>query len=133
MMMVRMTSAVLSLAGSLALILGLLSWAGVAAQFLAMHMLLGLLAVAALWVIGVAQALTEGGSWRLAACALIAGALTILVGLYQTSIMLGAYHWVIQVIHLLLGLLTIGLGHMAAARNRRNERAADDRRWRAEN
>jgi hypothetical protein len=43
--------------------------------------------------------------------------------------MLGPYHWVIQVIHLLLGLLTIGLGQMAAARNRRN----DDRRWRAEN
>jgi hypothetical protein len=79
-MMVRMTSAVLSLAGSLALILGLLSRAGGAAHLLAMHMRLGLLAVAALWVIGVARALAEGGSWRLAACALVAGALTILVG-----------------------------------------------------
>lgn len=121
MMMIRITSAVLSLAGLLALILGLLSWAGMASHLLAMHMLLGLLAVAALWVIGVAQALAAGGSWRLAACALVAGALTILVGLYQTTMMLGPYHWIIQVIHLLLGLLTIGLGHRAAARNRRNE------------
>lgn len=115
-MVIRIASIVLSLAGLLALISGLLFWAGFAVHLLSMHMLLGLLAVAALWVIGIAQALARGGGWMIAVCSLVLGALTILVGLYQASILLGAYHWVIQAIHLLLGISVIGLGHMAAAR-----------------
>jgi hypothetical protein len=33
--------------------------------------------------------------------------------------MVGEFHWIIQVIHLLLGLAAIGIGHMAAARYRK--------------
>ena len=81
--------------------------------------LLGLLAVAALWVIGVGQAFAKGGSWILAVTAFIVGAMTIVFGLYQASLMVGDFHWVVQVTHLVLGILTIGLGHMGAARFRK--------------
>jgi hypothetical protein len=118
-MVIRIASAVLSLAGVLALVSGLLFWTGVALNLVSLHMLLGLLAVGALWTIGVAQAFAKGGSWNIAASALFLGVLTVIVGLYQSSLMVGPWHWIIDVTHLLLGVLTIGLGHMGAARYRK--------------
>ena len=82
-------------------------------------MLLGFLAVGALWVTGVAQAFAPGGSWIVAACALVLGALMIAIGIRQSSLLIGDFHWTIQVIHFVLGILTIGIGHMAAARYRK--------------
>ena len=122
-MVIRVTSLVLSLAGLLALILGLLFWFGVALQFVSLHMLLGLLTVAALWVIGVAQGLAGDGSWIFALAAIIVGAATLLLGLVQSSLMVGELHWVVRIIHLILGLLTIGIGHMGAARVRKSSSA----------
>ena len=118
-MVIRIASMVLSLAGALALILGLFFWFGAALNLVSMHMLLGLLAVGALWVIGIAQALSKGASWVIAAVALIVGAITAGLGMIQSSLMVGDFHWVIQVIHLFLGISIIGLGHMAAARHRK--------------
>ena len=118
-MVIRIASAVLSLAGLLALILGLLFWTGVALNLMQMHMLLGLLAVGALLVIGIGQAFSKGGSWIIVAGALVVGAATIVLGMIQVSLMINEFHWVIQVIHLVLGLLTIGVGHMGAARHRK--------------
>ena len=121
-MVIRIASFVLSLAGLLALISGLLFWTGTALNLLTMHMLLGLLAVVVLWVIGIGQAFSKAGSWTIAACALVVGAVMIVIGMIQSSLMAGEFHWVIQVIHVVLGLLTIGVGHMGAARYRKGSR-----------
>jgi hypothetical protein len=118
-MVIRIASAVLTLAGLLALISGLLFWTGTALNLMSLHMLLGFLAIGALWVIGVAQVFAPRGSWIIAACALIVGAVMIVIGMTQSSLLIGRFHWVIRVIHLVLGLLTIGIGHMAAARYRK--------------
>jgi hypothetical protein len=118
-MVIRIASVILTLAGLLALVSGLLFWSGTALNLIAMHMLLGFLAVGALWVIGIAQAFSRGGSWIIAACALIVGAIMAAFGMIQSSLVVGAFHWIIQVIHLALGLLTVGIGHMGAARARR--------------
>lgn len=118
-MVIRIASAVLTLAGLLALISGALFWIGVALNLISLHMLLGFLAVAALWTIGIAQATAHGGSWTIALCALVVGALALVLGLYQSTLMVGPSHWIIEVVHLILGILTIGLGHMGAARYRR--------------
>ena len=118
-MVIRIASVVLSFAGLLALILGLLIWTASALNLIQMHMLLGLLAVGALWFIGIGQAFSKGGSWLFATCALVVGATMIILGMNQSALMLGASHWVIQVIHLILGLLVIGMGHMGAARYRK--------------
>lgn len=119
-MVIRISSIVLSLAGLLALVLGLLFWVGMALNLVSMHMLLGLLAVGALWVIGIGQAFSKAANWIIAACALIVGAVTASLGMIQASLMVGEFHWVIQIVHLVLGLLTIGLGHMSAARYRKS-------------
>jgi len=119
-MVIRISSVVLSLAGLLALILGVLFWTGVALNLMQIHMLLGLLAVGALLVIGIGQAFSKGGSWIIAAGALVVGAAMIMIGMMQASLMVGEFHWIIQVIHLVLGLLTIGMGHMGAARYRKS-------------
>jgi hypothetical protein len=118
-MMIRIASVVLSFAGLLALILGLLVWTNRGLSLIQMHMLLGLLAVGALWVIGIGQAFSRGGSWVIAASALVIGAAMIVIGLNQSALMLGPFHWVIQLIHLVLGLLVIGMGHIGASRYRK--------------
>ncbi len=118
-MVVRTASVVLSLAGLLALILGLLLWTGAALNLLSMHMLVGLLAVGALCVIGIAQAFANRGSWVIAISALTVGALTLVIGMIQSTLMVGELHWVVQVVHVVLGILTIGVGHMGVARYRK--------------
>ncbi len=118
-MVIRIASAVLTLTGLLALISGSLFWMGLALNLMTLHMLLGFLAVAALWTIGIAQAIANRGSWVIAVCALLVGVLAIALGLYQSSLMVGPLHWVIEITHLILGILTIGLGHMGAARYRK--------------
>jgi hypothetical protein len=119
-MVIRIAAVVLSFAGLLALILGLLFWTNSALNLIQMHMLLGFLAVGALWVIGIGQALSRTGSWLLAACALVVGAAMIIIGLNQSALMLGPFHWVVQILHLVLGLLVIGMGHIGAARYRKS-------------
>ena len=115
-MVIRIASAVLTLAGGLTLLLGLLIWAGWALQLVALHMLLGILAIAALWTIGFAQAAVPGGSWMLAIIGLLLGVAMLLLGLYQSTLLVGSLHWIVQVLHLVLGITVIGLGHMIAAR-----------------
>jgi hypothetical protein len=123
-MVIRIASAVLTLAGLLALISGLLFWTGTALNLMPLHMLLGFLAVGALWVIGFAQASAQGGSWTVAGVTLIVGVVMIVIGMMQSSLMVGGFHWIIRVIHVVLGLLTIGIGHMAAARRQRDRVSA---------
>jgi hypothetical protein len=124
-MVIRVASIVLSFAGLLALILGFLVWIGTGLNLVQMHMLLGLLAVGALWVIGIGQAFSTGGSWVIAACALLVGGTLMFIGMTQASLMVGAFHWVIELIHLALGLLVIGIGHIGAARYRKTATGGD--------
>jgi hypothetical protein len=117
-MLLRYASAILTLSGALALILGLLYWAGTGAALMTMHMALGLVTVGSLWAIAIAQAV-NGGSWLIAAGAVILGTITIGFGLLHAALMAGEFHWVVQILHLTLGILTIGFGHMTAARYRK--------------
>src|SRR4030095_9618948 len=97
-MIIRIASIVLSLAGILALIFGLVLWAGMALNIISLHMLLGLLAAAALWVIGIGQAFVRGGSWIIAAGAVIVGALTGWLRIIQGALLVGGYQRSIHVI-----------------------------------
>jgi len=115
-MVVRIASIVLRLCGTLAVILGILFWSGNALNLLPIHMLLGLLVVLSLWIVGIGQAFSSAGNWPLAFGALLLGLLVIVVGMTQSSLLVGAFHWVIQVVHLLLGILAVGTGQIAAAR-----------------
>jgi len=122
-MAIRIGSVVLSFSGLLALILGLLFWNHRASNLISLHMLLGFLVVSALWVIGIGQAFFKGGSWLIATCALIIGALLLTIGMIQSTLLVGEFHWVIRVIHLALGLTAIGIGHIGTARYRKTAAA----------
>ena len=82
-----------------------------------------LTAVVTLWIIGIGQVFASSRSWIMAASAVIIGALVLVLGMIQSSLMVGELHWIIQVIHLLLGITAIGVGHMAAARARKGAAA----------
>ncbi len=118
-MVIQIASIMLRVFGTLALILGLLFWIGYALNLIAIHMLLGLLVVLSLWIVGIGQAFSKNGSWMLAISALALGALVIVLGLRQSTLLVGSFHWVIQVIHLLLGVLAVAIGQVCAARYRK--------------
>lgn len=121
MLTIKVAQWVLRISAIIVLVLGILFWTNVvdaSGGILLAHMLLGILVVLALWTIGIAQGLM-GGSFGIGMATAIWGLLTLAVGLFQTRWILGSAHWVIQVIHLILGLGAIGLGEMAAARAKR--------------
>ena len=123
MLTIKIAQWVLRISAIIVLVLGILFWTNVintdtSGGIVLVHMLLGILVVLALWTIGIAQGL-QGGSFGLAMATGLWGLLTLAVGLFQTRWLPGSAHWVIQVIHLILGLGAIGLGEMAAGRAKR--------------
>ncbi len=122
-LLVRITIMVLRVCATIALILGIIFWASTTRGVLVpIHMLLGILVTLSLWVLGVAIATVKGGNIVLATGAIVLGILVVLLGLNQNQILVGSGHWVIQVLHLLFGLLAIGLGEAIAGRYRRTTR-----------
>ena len=95
------------------LVLGVLFWTGNALGLVDLHQLLGILLVLALWTQAVLAA-RAGVEPRLVAVAAVWGLLVLIVGLTQTSLLTGSLHWLVQVIHLLLGIGLIGLAERLA-------------------
>jgi hypothetical protein len=108
------------------LILGLLFWFNVAENgaLKLLHMFIGILFVAAIWLLGLAQGLQKNGSLGLVIGTFLVGLIIAIFGLTQESLLPTSAHWVIQVIHLLLAIAGIGIGEAAAARYNRGVAAA---------
>jgi hypothetical protein len=105
----------LRITGAVQIILGLIIWTGKADGLTGIHILVGVIVVLTLWALAV-MAFRAAVSRPLAIVAFVWGLVVPIVGLAQTSILKGNGHWVIQVVHLLLGLGAIGLGEALAAR-----------------
>jgi hypothetical protein len=101
--------------GVVQLALGLIFWTGNALGLVDLHQLLGILLVLGLWT-QAALAARAGVPAGLVAVAAIWGLLVPIVGLTQRDLLPGSAHWVIEVIHLLLGLGLLGLADTLAAR-----------------
>lgn len=105
------------------LILGIVFWTGNGpAGLVLIHMLLGIIFVALLWVVGTMAALRTG-SIGVQVSTFVTGLIIAIVGLAQGGILEGSAHVVIQIIHLLLAVIGIGLAEMASARVRRKATA----------
>lgn len=112
--------------GVLALILGLLFWLGDlgGATLVNVHMLLGVVMVLALWVLAGLGA-RAGVSKGMVISAAVLGLVVAWFGQAQRGLVPDpGTHWVIQVIHLVLGMAAIGLGESLAARIGRAESGA---------
>jgi hypothetical protein len=97
------------------LLLGILFWTGNALGLVDLHQLIGILLVLALWT-QAALAHRAGVPGGLVAGAAVYGLVVPIVGLTQRELFPGSAHWVIQVIHLLLGIGLIGLAETLATR-----------------
>ena len=101
--------------GVVQLVLGVLFWTGNALGLVDLHQLIGILLVLALWT-QAALAHRAGVPGGLVAGAAILGLIVPIVGLTQRELLVGSAHWVIEVIHLLLGIGLIGLAENLATR-----------------
>ena len=99
-------------------VLGLLLWADAASSLRSIHILLGLVLVVALAAAAV-LALRAGAKPILPAIAIAWAFLTAALGMVQAQLLVGDAHVVVQVIHLLVGIVAIGLGEALAAAGRR--------------
>jgi hypothetical protein len=113
----------ISLFGLALIVLGILFWTGHALSLLQLHTMLGGLFVICLWVLAIIGFLVPGCR-GLAVVVLIWSFVVPALGVTQLSLMPGADHWVIQTLHLLVGLIAIGLGHALARRLRGGPAAA---------
>jgi hypothetical protein len=100
-MLVRIT-------GLLQLVLGILFWLGIANSLVTVHIISGLILVLGLWFIAV-MAGRSGANIGMVVLSVVWGLVVIGLGMSQARIMVGSAHWVIQVVHLLLGIGAIGL------------------------
>lgn len=110
-MLVRLT-------GVLLLIMGLLIWTENALGLIQWHMLLGLVLVIALIVLA-ATSVRAGVPVGLAIGAIVLAIVVLVIGMTQTGMLPGSTHWVIQVVHLVLGMAAVGIGEAIGGRLRR--------------
>jgi hypothetical protein len=103
----------LSLLGLVLVILGVLFWTGRALSLLPLHMLLGALFVVCLWLLA-ALALLAHARRGLAFLALLWSLIVPALGVAQLRLLPGSLHWFIQAVHLAVGLIALGLGHVLA-------------------
>ena len=102
---------------------GLLIWTEGAFGLIPIHMLLGLVLVLSMWVLA-AVSTRAGIPTGLAAGVAVTGLVVLVLGMTQASLLPGSSHWVIQVVHLLIGMAAVGSGEAIGGRLRRNRLTA---------
>jgi len=104
------------------LVLGFMFWSGHALNLVQWHMHLGELLVAALWLLAVV-ALVKRVAPVLSIVALLWGLLVVFFGMRMPVLMPGPAHEAIRLIHLLIGVVAIGLAEVIGARVKRSSAA----------
>jgi hypothetical protein len=105
----------MGLSGVIAVTLGILFWTGNALPLLPVHILAGLVLVLSLWTLA-ALAARAGAPPGLVALAAVWGLLLPLLGLNQHRLLVGRYHWLVQALHLLVGVAAMAQGQLLWAR-----------------
>src|SRR3954462_10281991 len=101
------------LLGLVMIVLGLLFWTGNALNFIGLHMLLGMVLVLLLWALAI-MAARSGVSLGLVALGIAWGLIVVALGMMQTRLLPGDAHWVIRLLHLLVGMGAIGIAERLA-------------------
>ena len=97
----------------LQIIVGIGLWTGHLYSFVNAHRAVGMLFVLALWVIGVI-ALAQHRTVGLAAFAIVWGVVVAGLGFSQQGILIGEWHWVIRVLHLVIGMASMPIAERLA-------------------
>jgi hypothetical protein len=86
--------------------LGLLFWFNIAKNLVGIHMLIGITIVVLLWVFAIISAF-RGAHWGRVAFGIAWGFIVTWLGMTQTGLLPGSFHWVIQVLHLAVGIAAL--------------------------
>jgi hypothetical protein len=111
LMLVRLTGLIL-------IVLGASFWTGHALAMIPTHKQLGYLFVLSLWTLA-ALAARAGVAPGFAALVVVWGLAVAALGMTQDRLLIGDAHWVIKVLHLLIGLGALGVAEGLAARIKR--------------
>jgi hypothetical protein len=106
------------LTGLTELVLGALFWTGHALSLIPLHMQVGFAFVIALWALA-ALAARAGAPLGLAGFTFLWGLAVAVVGMLQARWLPGELHWVIETVHLVIGLIALPLARMLIAGVRR--------------
>jgi len=96
--------------GIVQMLLGILIWMGQAGGLVPVHMLIGVMFVIGLWILGYRG--VAGGQAVLGSIVLVWGALVLGFGMTQAQLLPGPNHGLVQLAHVLIGLLGMGLAEM---------------------
>lgn len=95
--------------GVILILLGITFWSGHALNLVNLHMAIGVLFVLSLWVLaGLAGAVHL--PIRLLLLGVLWGVVVLWLGMVQRTMLVGSMHWIIRVLHLLVGLAAMGVG-----------------------
>ena len=108
----------LRISGVLLILLGLAIWTGRADAIIPVHEFLGFVLVLSLWTLAYFGA-RAGVPRGIVIAAVAWGVIAPILGLTQANLLTNNWHWVIQVLHLLVGLAAIGTGEGLVQRMRR--------------
>jgi hypothetical protein len=113
-MTARILQIVVGIAGLCALVLGLLIWIA-NLDLIPFHMLFGILVTLGLLIMGI-LALTARGLRVLGIVGIIYAIIVPIFGLSQFNILVGNLHWIIQALHMLVGIGAMALAGILGAR-----------------
>jgi hypothetical protein len=97
------------------LVLGGLFWTDRARDLVPLHQTIGFLLVFGLWTLAFLAA-RAGVRPPQVAMAAVWGLVVPVLGLTQTRLLVGSAHWLIEVLHLLVGIAAVGMAEGLAAR-----------------
>lgn len=107
--------ALLGISGVALLLLGIAFWTGHALALIPLHMILGGVLMLSLWIL-VAISFYMRVALRLGIVVVVWSLAVALLGMTHAHLLPGYGHWVIQVLHLLIGIAAMGLGGVLATR-----------------
>lgn len=112
---IRMAQMFVRVAGLVLLVLGIVIWTGHGNTLIPAHAFLGVVFVLSLWAVAVIGLVARIG-FVLPARLIIWGIVIGWFGVTQHQLFQGSRHWIIQVLHVAVGLIAIGLAEVVSAR-----------------
>ena len=98
-------------------VVGLGLWSGRLYSLVDMHRTVGVIYVVLLWVLAII-ALVQRRSAKVAAFGILWGFVIAMLGFAQQGILIGDLHWVVRVVHLIIGLAAMPIAERLAPRIR---------------
>ena len=112
---IRIAQMFVRLAGLVLLVLGIVIWTGHGDTLIRTHAALGVFFVLSLWTVAVFGLIAHIG-YVLPARLIIWGIVIGWFGISQQHLFPGTYHWIVQGLHLAVGMIAIGLAEVVSAR-----------------